>query len=155
MDNPADDKTIINVKGVPKTAWEAARRYAAQSGDSMGTWLAGAINCRIDYEEGRVKPPANNGHDDGNPPLTEDQLSARMLALAAMQHSAAAMKQAGGRAIGSRTIARRFADIDDDRLGRSRTISGKATGRIGQELPVNRQSGTILDAALPHPDSSS
>ena len=43
MANPDDDKTIINVKGVPKPAWELARRLAVQADEPMGMLLARAI----------------------------------------------------------------------------------------------------------------
>jgi hypothetical protein len=84
---PGPATTVINVKGVRLESWEKARRGWGQAGGSMGAWLSDAIDLRAAYEEGRVKPP-------GNPPMTAEQITARIHAVAALQQSAAAMKQA-------------------------------------------------------------
>lgn len=72
MDNPDQiEKTVINVKGVDKPAWEAARRGAAQTGDSMGKWLSEAIYMRGKIDAGAILSPGlasvKNGHESGNP----------------------------------------------------------------------------------------
>ena len=97
MANPDDDKTIINVKGVPKPAWELARRLAVQADEPMGMLLARAIQCLADQEEGRVKPPDNRTAKQGNPPMTHEQLTERMKAVAMLAQANAANRQAHAR----------------------------------------------------------
>lgn len=136
MDNPdTDDKTIINVKGVRKPAWEAARRGAAQAGDSMGTWLSDAIDRRISHDATAIEGPANNRGEVGNPDaLTPDQLTARIMALAALQQSMAAMKTARMRSSGRGVLAtvqaslvQRVIDAEGEPV---REIRGKARLRM-------------------------
>jgi hypothetical protein len=97
MVNPDDDKTIINVKGVPKPAWELAKRLAAQADEPMGMLLARAIQCLADQEAGRVKPPDKKVTKQGNPPLTPAQLTDRITALAMLSQANAANRQARAR----------------------------------------------------------
>lgn len=66
MANPAEDRTTINVKGVPTAAWETARRAAAKQGETMGAWLGRAIETKANLEAGPrefppEKPAANPG----------------------------------------------------------------------------------------------
>lgn len=163
MDNPDEaDKTIINVKGVRKSAWEAAKRGATQQGDSMGTWLSDAIDQRAIRDSDQVKPPAKNDGKKGNPAaLTPDQLTARIIAAAALQQSAAAMKQACGRTTGKGALMRVLSSLEQHVIEaeglpprRVRTIAGPSFGHVdvpsterggkasGKEKPVERQPGT-------------
>ena len=142
MANPEDetaaDKTTINVKGVRKSSWEAARRGAAQRGDSMGAWLSDAIDRRISREARQIELPSEPAR---TPPLTPDQLTQRIMAVAALQQSAAALKMARVRSTGrdAMRIAQESLahEMDADRGRPARTISGKARGK---EWPVVRQS---------------
>lgn len=102
MGNPADDdKVTINVKGVRKSAWEAAKRGSARAGDSMGTWISDTIDRLVKLEESSVLAPglATVKNDDfsGNPGepdgMTPDQVTARMLAEAALFQGKAALLQ--------------------------------------------------------------
>lgn len=83
-----DDTTIINVKGVRKAAWNAATRAAALAKTPYGPWLSDAIDQRL-YRE------ATGGNPEGKAGLTEDQITARTMALAEMAKGMAAMKSAG------------------------------------------------------------
>jgi hypothetical protein len=60
MDNPEltqelidDEKTIVNIKGVSKSAWERARQAANRSGESMGDWISRAANQLANLEAGQ------------------------------------------------------------------------------------------------------
>ena len=139
MVRPAtDDLTIISVKGVRKSAWEAARRGAAQSGDSMGVWLSDTIDRRISQGDSQITGPANPGSESVNPVLTPDQLTARILALAALQQSVASMKQARVRAIGRRVLQTAQLDLEHSLMAAGglvpvRLIQAKDSAKIGQD----------------------
>lgn len=136
MASPDDDdgKTTINVKGVRKPAWEAAKREAGQAGDSMGTWLSDAVEQRVSRNRDAVQPPANpaaNPSDkSGNLAMIEEQITARMMALAALQQSVAAMKAAGARSnptlTGARASLERMLPAQPPRLT---IVGGKANGK--------------------------
>lgn len=118
MGNPGEiEKTVINVKGVDKPAWEAAKRGAAQTGDSMGKWLSEAIFLREKIDAGAIQPPGlpavKNGHNSGNPhDLTEDQRTARIQAVASMMQGLAAIKTATGRASGRDVVMQEVWALD-------------------------------------------
>lgn len=117
MGNPGDiEKTVINVKGVEKPAWEVAKRGAAQTGDSMGKWLSEAVYLREKIDAGAIQTPGlaavKNGHDSGNPAMTEDQRSARIQAVAAMMQGLAAIKTATGRASGRDVVMQELWALD-------------------------------------------
>jgi hypothetical protein len=58
MGNPADERTVINVKSVRVEAWNMARKAATQRGVSMGEWLSLAIVTQVRVQEGdAVQPP--------------------------------------------------------------------------------------------------
>lgn len=131
MDNPQDDdRTIINVKGVRKPAWEKAKRGSAQTGESMGTWLSGAIEIRAIHDASGIQSP---GNPLANPSLTPDQLTARIEAVAAYQQSVAALKMARARSIGNgalvavqSSLEQHVIDVDGPP---KRQIAGKARGQ--------------------------
>jgi len=85
-----DDTTIINVKGVRKAAWNAATRAAALAKTPYGPWLSDAIDQRL-YRE------ATGGNPEGKAGLTEDQKTARILAVAALAEGMASLKAARAR----------------------------------------------------------
>lgn len=72
MGNPGEvEKTVINVKGVRKSSWEAAKRGSAQTGDSMGTFLSDVIDKHMRQEADAIQPPGlppvKNVNNSGNP----------------------------------------------------------------------------------------
>lgn len=147
MDNPdSSDRTVINVKGVRKSAWQAAKRGASQLDDSMGTWLSDAIDQRISRDANAVQAPANKDARQDNPDaLTPDQLTARILAVAALQQSAAALKQARIRGTGKAMLSTAQAGLVQRMIEAEgeppRQIAGKA---VGQEWSIVGQSGTKM-----------
>lgn len=107
MDNPDDDRIIINVKGVRKSAWNAATRAASLSKEPYGQWLSDAIDLRLRIEAEGVKLPG----EAGEAPLTADQTTARLAALAEAAKGFAALKTAGGRSVGISALSRRLAAL--------------------------------------------
>lgn len=65
-----DDKTTINVKSISVKSWEAAKRAAARSGETLGQWLSRACDQLAEREMGeRIYPPVI---PEGNPPFLLD-----------------------------------------------------------------------------------
>lgn len=135
------ETTTINVKGMPKMKWEAARRSAIQANDQMGTWLGEAIDCRIARDSGSVKP--------ANQPMTPEQLTARITAVAALQQSSAALKLARVRAPGSNMLRVALASLEQAIVHAEappvRLITGKDRAEIGK-------AGPWIDVLPNHPD---
>jgi hypothetical protein len=71
MDSHSEKKTIVNVKGVSLATWEAAKKAANLSGETMGAWLNRWIAHAVEQEAGgRIFPPLpadNPGQSKGNP----------------------------------------------------------------------------------------
>jgi hypothetical protein len=139
-------KTVVNVKGVRQQAWDAARRSAIQANDTMGEWLSEAIDCRIARDSGSVKVD--------NPPMTHDQITARMTALAALQQSAAVAKQTRVRnpALKAAMTSLESA-IMQTAQPRARLISGKFGADSGKERQIPGQSSDWVAADLRNPDA--
>lgn len=125
MDNlDGDDKTIINVKGVRKSSWEAAKRGATQSGISMGAWLSDQIDQAERMAREGVQPP--------RPQLTPEQLTARMEAIAALMQAQAALKSATGRASYKGVITQAARSLEDELDGARMANPGKERRFLGQ-----------------------
>lgn len=89
MDNPQDEKTVINVKGVSVQIWEKAKRAANKQGQPMGVWLSRAADHLANLEDGpREFPPdvsANPEPKTGNPSgMASDHLAGLMQGMAAL-----------------------------------------------------------------------
>jgi hypothetical protein len=89
MDNPDDEKTTINVKGVSAKAWERAKNAAAKQDETMGVWLSRAANQLADREAGPrellPQPPANLPPKMVKPTgLTAPELAALLQGMAAL-----------------------------------------------------------------------
>lgn len=132
------EKTVINVKGVPKRAWDAARQHAMRANDSMGTWLGEAIDYRIAQDSGSVKT--------ANPSMTPDQITARIAAVASLQQSAAALKMARVRGPGNAALKVAVASMEQaiayNEAPQVRLISGKDRADSGKAVV------TWIDAAV-------
>lgn len=136
MDNPADEKTTINVKGVSAKAWERARNAAAKQDETMGEWISRAANQLADMEAGpREFPPqspANLAPEMVKPTgLTPEQLASLMQGMAALA-------TATGTPPAKADVRRAFALVDDHvreargmppRPIRLRAGPGKANGQ--------------------------
>ncbi len=118
MDNPDDDRTIINVKGVRKASWNAAARAASLSKDSYGQWLSDAIDLRLRMEAEGVKLPG----EDKKALLTPDQMTARIAAMAELAKGLAALKSAGSRAIGISALSSGLTTLLTDERSANRPI---------------------------------
>ena len=89
MDNPDDEKTVINVKGMSLRAWEKAKRAASKQDQTMGAWLSRAVDHLANLEDGPREfapvQPANLEPKSGNPSsLPIEQLGLLMQGLAAL-----------------------------------------------------------------------
>lgn len=69
MDNPDDEKTIVNIKSVFKRSWDRAKVAAERNDETLGAWVSRALDQLADRESGPreiladAKPPANPGPD--------------------------------------------------------------------------------------------
>jgi hypothetical protein len=147
MDNPDDEKTTINVKGVSTKAWDRAKNAAAKQDETMGVWLSRAANQLADMEAGpREFPPALSANlrpEMVKPPgLTAPEL-------AGLMQSMAALATATGTPPAKADIRRAYALVDDHvreargmppRPIRMPTRPGKANG---QSLALEGKSEAI------------
>lgn len=135
MDNPDDEKTTINVKGVFVKAWETAKKAANRQEMTMGLWLSRASETQANLEAGPMEIPAANLPAQPGNPLTlpaED--------LAAMMAGMVALAGATGVQPSKRTVRQVYGLIEDRvRLARADApvIVGKAAR---QSLASERQS---------------
>jgi hypothetical protein len=137
------DTVIINVKGVKKSSWNSATQAASLRKEQYGPYLSEALDLRLRFDAGEVKLPGEDGNAQANPPLTEDQRTARIAALAALAQGIAAVKQHTGRATGVGLLSTEVRSLVPVK---PRIIRGKETRGSGQ-------SGRIFDNAL-LPDSA-
>jgi hypothetical protein len=133
MDNPEAKKIIVNVKSVDPDAWEMARKLASKHDESLGSVVSRALRQLYNIDTGprEIMPngKANLIPETANPPgLSEDQITARIMALAAFQQSAAAMKQARMRPIVRHPL---LAPL----IGESRALAARANGHAAEGEP--------------------
>jgi hypothetical protein len=122
------------IKAVPVETRQKAVKAANADGQTVGQFLVEAVNLLVEKRAGNLILPA--GPDPTHNPLTPDQLTARIMAVAALQQSTAAMKQASGRATGKLTLTRCLGSLDQHMIEAEglpprppRTIAGKANGQ--------------------------
>ena len=149
-----DETIIINVKGVRKNTWNTATQQASLRKEQYGRYLSDALDLRLRYDAGEVKPPGEEDNPQANPPLTPDQRTARIVALAELSKGIALLKQHTGRATGISTLSRELADLLADAPTKLRIIGGKEIAGAGKEPRGSGQSVTISGLALPQSDSS-
>ena len=78
MDNPDDDdRIIINVKGVRKASWNRATRAASLRKIPYGQLVSDALDFQAEMEARGIEAP-------GKARLTDDQITARLTALAGL-----------------------------------------------------------------------
>lgn len=81
--------TTITVKAVPVSAWTRAKEAAARNDETMGEWLARAINQLADREAGgRLFAPGQTA-PDAPPPPTPAEIEGMMRAAAEVSKAAA------------------------------------------------------------------
>jgi hypothetical protein len=134
------DTIIINVKGVRKSSWNLATQAASLRKEQYGPYLSEALDLRLRFDAGEVKAPGEDGNTQANPPLTEDQRTARIAALAALAQGIAAVKQHTGRATGVGLLSTEVRSLVPVK---PRIIRGKERGGSGQSH------GILRDALLP------
>lgn len=125
-----DDETTINVKGVRKSSWNAATQAASLRKEHYGPWLSDAIDLRLRYDAGQVKPPGQDGEDA----MTVDQRTARIAALAELAKGLAAVKAAGSRPNGISALSHGLAEVFADAPRRAPLIRGQESGGLGQDV---------------------
>lgn len=135
MDNPDDEKTTINVKGVYVKAWETAKKAANRQNMTMGLWLSRASETQANLEDGPMEIPAANPTPDWVKPaiLTADEIGVMMSGMVAMAGATGVQPS-------KRTVRQVYGLIEDRvRLARSDAfvIVGKASR---QSLAPTRQS---------------
>jgi hypothetical protein len=133
------DTIIINVKGVRKSSWNSATQAASLRKEPYGPYLSEALDLRLRFDAGEVKAPGEDGNHQANPPLTEDQRTARIAALAALAQGIAAVKQHTGRATGVGLLSTEVRSL----VVKPRIIRGKEIGGSGPSH------GILRDALLP------
>lgn len=111
MDGPDDEKTVINVKGMSLRAWERAKKAASKQDETMGAWLARAVDHLANLEDGPRElpplPPANLEPKTGNPS------SLPVEGLGALMQGIAAVSAATGIVPAKSNVRRLYALADD------------------------------------------
>jgi hypothetical protein len=127
MDNPDDDdRIIINVKGVRKASWNRATRAASLRKIQYGQLVSDALDFQAEMEARGIEAP-------GKARLTDDQITARLTALAGLAQGIAALKAAGARSVGIATLSRGLANLLAE-MPRDLRIGGRIRNlEIGQE----------------------
>ncbi len=118
MDNPDDGFTIINVKGVRKSSWDAVCRAASHPKVPYGRWISDAIDFRLEMEAKGIQGPG----EAGQAVLTPDQMTARIAAMAELAKGLAALKAAGSRAVGISALSAGLASLLTDERSANRPI---------------------------------
>jgi hypothetical protein len=80
----------VNVKGVDADLWDGLKDVKEARQEGLGAYLSGSIRIRQAVDRGALKVEGSTGSD-----LTEDQVTERMFAVAALIQALAAAKQAG------------------------------------------------------------
>jgi hypothetical protein len=87
MDNPDDEKTIINVKAVSVSSWERAKKAANRNGETLGSWLSRACDqlANLDAGDRLILPSANPVNPSRNlaalPPVDFHEVAAIIMAM--------------------------------------------------------------------------
>lgn len=120
------------IKGMPVATRQQVIRAANADNQTVAQFLVEAVNLLIDKRAGNLVMPPQDTPEIAA--LTADQLTQRMIAVAALQQSTAALKQATGRATGKTTLLRCLASLEQrlyDAEGRPPPrLSAKANGHI-------------------------
>ncbi len=86
MDNPDEERTIINVKGMRVDSWERARAAAGRAGETMGSWLSRACDQLANLEAGERYIPPSRPAAEVKPAKPEIDWPVILGLLAALQH---------------------------------------------------------------------
>jgi hypothetical protein len=114
------------IKSVPVATRLKAVNAARAQDQTMAEWLVDVIEAATSrQDQNEVIPPGKPDQISGKPPLSEDQRTARMLAVAAMMQGLAAVKTATGRASGRDVVMDAVWSLEPDR----RRIAGRGNGR--------------------------
>jgi hypothetical protein len=107
MDNPDDEKTIVNIKGVLKRSWERTKIAADRNDETLGAWVSRALDQLADRETGpREFPPAANLA--ANPPA-----DARLGRLFDVMQHVGTLSAATGQPPPKRTVSRLYRLADE------------------------------------------
>jgi hypothetical protein len=133
MDNPDDEKTIVNIKSVFKRSWDRAKGAAERNDETLGTWVSRALDLLADRESGpreivpSVNPPANPTPDPG------------LQQLFGMMRHLSDLAAATGQKPQKRTVSRLYSMVDAwsrEQTGLGPKVintSGLARGKAGLE----------------------
>lgn len=94
----------VNVRGLGDGAWATVKRLARQQGKNLGDVLSDAIDAYA-----RI---VDAGFGEPTEPLTPDQLTERMKAVAMLLQACAQMRDASGSATGKTVIIRSLRHLD-------------------------------------------
>jgi hypothetical protein len=132
------DTVIINVKGIRKNTWNAATQAASLRKELYGPYLSDALDLRLRFDAGEVKLPGEQRNQAANPPLTEDQRTARIAALAELAKGIAAVRLQTGRATGITMLSAELAALMVKPASTMRLSRHKDTGLFGQsdKMPI-------------------
>jgi hypothetical protein len=134
------ETVIINVKGVRKNSWNAATQAASLRKEQYGPYLSEALDLRLRFDSGEVQLPGKDGNQRANTPLTEDQRTARIVALAELAKGIAAVKQHTGKATGITMLSAELSSLATKPEAKLRIIGGKESRGFGQSGRIMRDS---------------
>lgn len=132
------EDTTINVRGVRKSTWNEATRQASLTRELMGPWVTDALELRLAVLSGAILVVDSK---DAPGPLTPDQTTARILALAELAKGLAALKTAGSRALALGALTQEITLLltDSRTITRTPLRAVNHRSRTGQQSPENGQ----------------
>jgi hypothetical protein len=139
------DTTTINVKGVRKNSWNAATQAASLRKEMYGPYVSDALDLKLRHDAGEVKLPGEVGNQEANLPLTEDQRTARIAALAELAKGIATIKQHTGHATGITRFSAELSALEAKPQAKLRLINGKESRGFGQSVR-NIREGLLPDS---------
>jgi hypothetical protein len=152
MVKPTETPTVttVTIKSVPVDAWDAARKAAAQRGETQGEWVGRACERQAALERGDiVLPPGQAAPAPAAPPAAPPATAAELQAFAALLH---AMGTAGAQP--TQTVVARFNRVLNLQLGaalglpppkprqpKPRSITQESTAAPAPALPAPAPAG--------------
>jgi hypothetical protein len=98
------ERAPVNIKGVREASWATAKRLSRQQTKTLGDVVSDAIDTYARIVDSGFGEPAE--------PLTPDQLTERMKAVAMLLRACAQMREATGSAHGKTVIMRAVRHLD-------------------------------------------
>jgi hypothetical protein len=150
VDNPDEEKTIVNIKGVVVQSYDRAKKSAHKNGETMGSWISRAMDQLANLEAGeRYIPPANPANPSGNPganppPVVRIEVDFREVAavMVAMKEAGLPVQKRVGALVNGLLYAklREARGVPEQSKGTLRISHGLTEAEKGKALSQNMES---------------